>query len=473
MAQLENKTSLEAEDDTDVNTYLLEIFKEIKPTKLQDSERSDPREEFPLPNAKRSRITDSDSEGDQTDSEDEYQTDNEGDQTNEFSDPQNFEVFKNPFNMFQNTEDLFSQLNEFLVPNSFPFTGLNPVCNDPLLNSYISENSAYIPYESCEPTFYGESFFPDYNFMNDLQTNSSSSHPDLTNRPQTPLQPPETPCNTSNLSKEEPKYHPFDESKSLLHGLLTAPLKPKVPRNPSILHRLISSSGINNSTNDEITVLSHVKDKAEVSTNETHMFNTTFNNSVCGVKHKAVIDSAVGKLVMSFVLPTTPIAEFGPTFKTKKREECSICHKRFENKYKLKIHMNCHTGNRPYICETCGASFLRSTNLVAHRRTHKPKEYQCPLCGKLFAHNSDRVVHIVCQVCITLKNMLEPTTNGWYCKECGENLSKKSELERHVKKHKKSRTCPICFLDFSHVREHQLVSHVRTYHPTWLENYGI
>lgn len=476
MAQLENINPVEISGDTDINTYVSELMHEFKPTKLQDSERSDPRDEFPLPNAKRSRILKSEGEDhlnvfsvpQNSENEDQpyvfsdpHKSDSE-EKSSEFSEPSNSEVYKNPFKMLQHTVDLFSQLNEFLIPSS-----------DPLLNSYIPVNTTYVPYESLEPSLLSEQFFSGYNnFINDRHLDFNFSHHDRTIQP--PHSPHKSSSNTSNLPIQKLKYPPFDESKSLLHDLLTAPLKPKTPKNPSILHHLISSSNIN-SPNDEITILSHDKNKEKVNADETMIPNTT-DVSVSGVKQISVIDSAVGKLVMSFVLPTNPLiqfGQFGQPCKTKKREECSICHKRFENKYKLKVHMNCHTGNRPFVCETCGDSFLRTTNLTAHRRIHNPKKYQCPLCDKLFAHNSDRVVHLVCQVCITVKHMMEPIADGWQCKECGEYLDEKTKLEKHVKKHKKSRSCPVCLLDFSHVREHQLVTHVKSYHPAWLKNLGL
>ena len=36
--------------------------------------------------------------------------------------------------------------------------------------------------------------------------------------------------------------------------------------------------------------------------------------------------------------------------------ECRFCKKTFRQVYSLKIHMNIHTGRRPYVCEICGYS---------------------------------------------------------------------------------------------------------------------
>lgn len=55
--------------------------------------------------------------------------------------------------------------------------------------------------------------------------------------------------------------------------------------------------------------------------------------------------------------------------------DCSVCHKKFSSKQVLKNHMNCHTGNRPYACELCDATFTQSGTLYKHKQlVHKIKK---------------------------------------------------------------------------------------------------
>lgn len=65
------------------------------------------------------------------------------------------------------------------------------------------------------------------------------------------------------------------------------------------------------------------------------------------------------------------------------------CGKMFSKPAKLIEHSRSHTGERPYVCPTCSAAYLRSSHLTAHQRTHlnpEDKEYQCAVdgCGKTF-----------------------------------------------------------------------------------------
>ncbi|KAL5262724.1 hypothetical protein ACHWQZ_G008206 [Mnemiopsis leidyi] len=58
----------------------------------------------------------------------------------------------------------------------------------------------------------------------------------------------------------------------------------------------------------------------------------------------------------------------------KKKPECRYCKKTFKQLYSLKIHMNIHTGRRPYVCEVCGYSchspqVLRHHELFNHVQT--------------------------------------------------------------------------------------------------------
>ncbi|KAH8107917.1 hypothetical protein BXZ70DRAFT_21530 [Cristinia sonorae] len=54
------------------------------------------------------------------------------------------------------------------------------------------------------------------------------------------------------------------------------------------------------------------------------------------------------------------------------RYECTYCGKGFTRPSSLKIHINTHTGEKPYICpfEGCGRSFSVQSNMRRHARVH-------------------------------------------------------------------------------------------------------
>ena len=51
--------------------------------------------------------------------------------------------------------------------------------------------------------------------------------------------------------------------------------------------------------------------------------------------------------------------------------QCSVCKKIFACKTSLQMHLNIHTGTKPFICKdaNCGAKFSHSSNLRRHMKT--------------------------------------------------------------------------------------------------------
>ncbi|KAH8107335.1 hypothetical protein DFH11DRAFT_1517728, partial [Phellopilus nigrolimitatus] len=56
----------------------------------------------------------------------------------------------------------------------------------------------------------------------------------------------------------------------------------------------------------------------------------------------------------------------------KRRHPCPQCGKRFNRPSSLKIHLNTHTGAKPFACPYpgCGRSFNVSSNMRRHYRNH-------------------------------------------------------------------------------------------------------
>lgn len=88
---------------------------------------------------------------------------------------------------------------------------------------------------------------------------------------------------------------------------------------------------------------------------------------------------------------------------------CDICGKMLSSKEKLKFHIRIHTGYKPYSCSYCEKSFTKKPILVEHTRIHTgERPYVCEYCNKAFSQRSSLVIHIrghtgekpyVCQFC--------------------------------------------------------------------------
>uniref|UniRef100_A0A8C9W416 Zinc finger and BTB domain containing 7a n=1 Tax=Scleropages formosus TaxID=113540 RepID=A0A8C9W416_SCLFO len=76
--------------------------------------------------------------------------------------------------------------------------------------------------------------------------------------------------------------------------------------------------------------------------------------------------------------------------RSKAFQKCPIC-----SKDKLKVHMRKHTGEKPYLCTQCGASFAHNYDLKNHMRVHTGlRPYQCSSCFKTFVRSDHLHRHL-------------------------------------------------------------------------------
>lgn len=120
------------------------------------------------------------------------------------------------------------------------------------------------------------------------------------------------------------------------------------------------------------------------------------------------------------------------------QHKCDYCDKSFKNKENQLIHMRTHTGERPYICGTCGMSFRAQATCRKHEnRVHRfMKKFRCNDCGRFF-HSP---------------YLLEDHTYAFHtgerpylCDLCGKHFSTRHYLRTHKITHgEKVHKCRYC-----------------------------
>uniref|UniRef100_A0A3P8TRU4 Si:ch211-79k12.2 n=2 Tax=Amphiprion percula TaxID=161767 RepID=A0A3P8TRU4_AMPPE len=134
---------------------------------------------------------------------------------------------------------------------------------------------------------------------------------------------------------------------------------------------------------------------------------------------------------------------------------CTECGRAFNSHSNLRIHLNVHTGARPYTCSDCGKSFSQSGALKIHRRIHTgERPYSCGFCGRGFPHLAGVRAH-------------QRTHTGekpYRCSECGKCFTQSGALKIHTRIHTGERpfVCSICGKGFSN--RSGIRFHYRTVH---------
>ena len=96
---------------------------------------------------------------------------------------------------------------------------------------------------------------------------------------------------------------------------------------------------------------------------------------------------------MMFALMSAKTAHVKMVHLGKKVTLCPLCGEGFTDKCTFEAHVNRHTNNRQFACETCGKAFLIQRDLVNHIKTHT-RPYHCDQCEESFGSTMVMKDHI-------------------------------------------------------------------------------
>ncbi|XP_018562264.1 gastrula zinc finger protein XlCGF26.1-like [Anoplophora glabripennis] len=151
-------------------------------------------------------------------------------------------------------------------------------------------------------------------------------------------------------------------------------------------------------------------------------------------------------------------AEIEEHYKSHKKYVCEHCGAGFLKKSYLNDHAEVHATEKRHVCPICGKAFKRRTVLVKHKKIHThPKQCVCEICGLRFTDKGTLKTHI------KLKHTKERNFN---CTICGLWFPLKSTLMKHIYRHnddrKREHVCTVCHMaykDKSSLNRHVVIKH--------------
>ncbi|XP_016924367.4 transcription factor Ouib [Drosophila suzukii] len=102
--------------------------------------------------------------------------------------------------------------------------------------------------------------------------------------------------------------------------------------------------------------------------------------------------------------------------------ECDICQSKFYTKNDMSRHRILHSDARPYACRFCTKTFRSSSSKAIHERNHtNERPFQCHHCEKTFTASSSRQRH----------EMLHTDQRKYHCEICNQWFQRYSHLTLH------------------------------------------
>lgn len=148
---------------------------------------------------------------------------------------------------------------------------------------------------------------------------------------------------------------------------------------------------------------------------------------------------------------------------------CEECGATFVQSTHLRNHKRIHTDERPYTCDQCGGSFRQLSNLKTHEKIHTgERPHVCEECGSAFAQKSNLKSHMLklhsndgAPIRRGRKKKLEAIV-PFICEECGAKFTLMSNLKIHMRLHtgEKPFVCTICSASFaqrSNLKAHEQI----------------
>nr|XP_008104052.1 PREDICTED: zinc finger and SCAN domain-containing protein 2 isoform X2 [Anolis carolinensis] len=145
-----------------------------------------------------------------------------------------------------------------------------------------------------------------------------------------------------------------------------------------------------------------------------------------------------------------------------KQEKYEKNGKHFNQDSHLVIQEDPDVEEKRYTCWNCSESFSSSSDLMIHERAHVgEKMYKCFHCGK-FERTHKNLVPCRCSHCGNTcwwnqKDEIQTGDKIYTCSKCGEQCSRKSDLLKHERTHRRCSFCGVTFTKDSCLKLHQRI----------------